>query len=82
MLEQLRIGLKAESHRLGGPGAGYAFGSSIVTTVSIAPKLVRRKRSVVRSASVWGWPSLSSQLPSLKPAVVTTNVSPSHCPTE
>src|SRR5690242_14434096 len=63
-------------------GREYAFGSSIVTSTSIWPKLTRRKRSVVRRASVWGWPLLSSQLPSLKPAVSTTKVSPSQRPVE
>src|SRR5213593_610813 len=63
-------------------GREYAFGSSNVTSTSMWPKLTRRNRSVVRNASVCGWPLLSSQLPSLKPAVSTTKVSPSHRPTE
>src|SRR5207249_7856463 len=63
-------------------GREYALGSSIVTSTSMWPKLTRRKRSDVRSASVCGCPLLSSQLPSLKPAVSTTKVSPSHRPIE
>ena len=63
-------------------GFEYAFGSLMVTSTSMWPKLRRWKRSVVRSASVCGWPLLSSQLPSLKPAVSTTKVSPSHWPIE
>src|SRR2546422_1513261 len=63
-------------------GREYALGSSMVTASSMRPKLIRRNRSVIRSASVCGWPWLSSQLPSLKPAVSTTKVSPSQRPTE
>src|SRR5262249_31243375 len=63
-------------------GREYAFGSSTVTSRSIRPKLILWKRSVSRSASVCGWPLLSSQLPSLKPDVSTTKVSPSQRPIE
>src|SRR4029434_2304025 len=63
-------------------GREYAFGSSIVTSTSMWPKFTRRKRSGGRRGSVGGWPLLASQLPSLKPDVWTTKVSPSHCPME
>src|SRR5713101_4797422 len=40
-------------------GREYVFGSSTVTSTSTWPKLTRRKRSVVRNASLCGWPLLS-----------------------
>ena len=46
------------------------------------PKFLRVMRSVVRSASLWGWPPKSSHEVSLNPMLSTTRVSPSHLPTE
>src|ERR1041385_8916292 len=60
----------------------YALGSSIVSCTCICPKSNRRKRSIICKASLCGWPVSSSQVFSFRPTVSTTNVSPSHLPTE
>ena len=54
----------------------------IVTCSVKCPKSVRWYRSVTFAAAVKGLPWISSHRPSLIPAVCTTKVSPSQCPTE
>src|SRR5206468_433247 len=64
-------------------GFTYAFGSSIVTVSSMWPKSVRLNRSVTCKASLFGQAcSALSQPRSWNPVLSTTNVSPSHLPTE
>src|SRR3954469_5259718 len=63
-------------------GFVYALGSSIVICRLSVPKFGRVIRSVMVVASVYGLPAVSSHWLSLKPFVVTTNVSPSHFPME
>src|SRR5436190_9931167 len=63
-------------------GCRYVFGSSIVTSYAIVSGPVRRYFSTTCSASLCWWPSVSTQVLSLKPTASTTSVSPSHLPTE